>query len=73
MLAALRRHDRGWRGELPATFGTFFGHPVGIEIETQSTGKKKPSIQHIATARNIITDSACAKPKRSPRAAKISG
>jgi hypothetical protein len=39
VLATLRRHGSGWRGVLPASLGTFFGQPIGIDIETKSTGR----------------------------------
>jgi hypothetical protein len=42
VLARLRRHDTGWRGVLPPSLGTFFGHPVGIEIETLSDADGPP-------------------------------
>jgi hypothetical protein len=42
VLATLRPHDTGWRGVLPTTLGTFFGHPVGIDIETRSTRDGQP-------------------------------
>jgi hypothetical protein len=38
VLAALQPHGTGWRGALPTAFGTFFGRPLGIDVETQSTG-----------------------------------
>jgi hypothetical protein len=45
VLATLRRHGTGWRGVLPTTYGTFFGHPVGIDIETRSTrGGPPPAV-----------------------------
>lgn len=56
-LATLRRHGSGWRGALPTTFGTFFGHTLGIEIETRSTGRGAPppvNPQELDLARTIL-------------------
>ena len=56
VLATLRRHDSGWRGVLPATFGTFFGHPVGIEIEPLSDGDGPPPVNpdELGLAKTIL-------------------
>jgi hypothetical protein len=42
VLATLRRHDSGWQGVLPTTFGTFFGQSLGIDVETLSSGHGPP-------------------------------
>jgi hypothetical protein len=57
VLATLRRQDSGWRGVLPATFGTFFGHPVGIDVETLSDGDGPPpavSPDELGLAKTIL-------------------
>src|SRR5207248_2051802 len=58
VLTSLRQHNCGWRGSLPKTFGTFFGHPLGIDIETRSVRGAGPppgvSPDEAALARAVL-------------------
>lgn len=57
VLATLRRHKTGWRSALPASFGSFFGHSIGIDIETQSVGKGPPppvSAEELDLAKTVL-------------------
>ena len=40
----LKPVPQGWRGEIPPAFGSFFGHPLGLFVETHHGRGVRPAV-----------------------------